>query len=209
MAVASPWSEVRRAAGVPLAGFEPPYPGVLRPQAPCPMPGRAPAPAPDHGSPRRLLCSGPGTLPMEPGVVRAGAGSHFLAEGAASSADAPAHDAPGVDQIEPLLLEGQGEGAVADEDAYLDVPRLSPIGEVRGGDEGQLVIDDDALGVQAREGPGVRRAWIEVDLREGSTEGPVQLPEERADGVGVGHRSLVASARQGRQAGLPPCAAEP
>jgi len=90
-----------------------------------------------------------------------------------------------------LVDESRGEAGVVDEDAHFDVAGLAAVGEVGGGHEGLRFVDDDAFGVEAESGLGLRRAGVAVNRGKGFPEGPVLL-EEAFDGVHE-HRRLDAS----------------
>ena len=58
--------------------------------------------------------------------------------------------------------------------AHLDVLFLAAIREVGGGDQGSLVVDDDALGVETGHRVGGDGSGVVADVGErGAEEGPV------------------------------------
>ncbi len=67
------------------------------------------------------------------------------------------------------------------EHADLDISGLTAVGEVGGGDQRLLVIDDQALGVQAGVALRVRGSGIVEELGLAALEGPVQLEEVAFD----------------------------
>ena len=84
-----------------------------------------------------------------------------------------------IDQDPEVPDEARGEQLVAGEDADLDVAIECCFGEVRRGDEGRPLVDDDRLGVEDALGPvglersrvvvdgGLRRAWPVLGSRSG------------------------------------------
>ena len=89
-----------------------------------------------------------------------------------------------------LCPQSPSEDAVGDDGARLDVPLVGGLREVGRGDEGPVVVDDDALGVEAgarlalgRQRPGVVEGLGESLARpQVVLEGVRELPQE--NGVG-------------------------
>src|ERR1019366_207012 len=98
-------------------------------------------------------------------------------------AQALAHELP------PLGPQLRREAGVLDEHPRLDVPGLPPVGEVRRGDQRPLVVDHDALRVQARPRWSRNRsprAVVHVRLRQTERPDGSEEPVDEGRGEGFG-----------------------